>query len=284
MDPGWAGTGPRTRDRCPCGGVRHLGTDPCGRPASGGRKRRRRPDRIGGPHRLPGPPACRPSREEETPGRADPDEPALGRSRDGLSTKVHLAGDTVHDHWPSRQRRPGGRRPGLQTVMAAIRVPRCGPGNREPDPGTVLANRAYSSRAIRIPLRRRGIPADVPQPSDQIGHRLRRGRAGGRPPVFDVGTARERVGDALPWIPPHLHGVVGRLGQVSGRGLAAFPSREDALRAARDRRHDRLDPHPEGVRADPSLLVRPPGAGALGTLSPGRREAALSVGSARVAS
>ncbi|KOU84383.1 hypothetical protein ADK94_18280 [Streptomyces sp. XY593] len=57
---------------------------------------------------------------------------------------------------------------------------------------------------------------------------------------------------------------------------AAFPSREVALRGARE--------IGEEIRADPSFRVRPPGAGALGTLSPGRREAALSVGSARVAS
>lgn len=50
----------------------------------------------------------------------------------------------------------------------------------------VLADRAYSSRAIRARLRRRGIRAVIPQPADQIGHRLRRGRAGGRPPGFDA--------------------------------------------------------------------------------------------------
>jgi hypothetical protein len=33
----------------------------------------------------------------------------------------------------------------------------------------VLADRAYSSRAIRCHLRRRGIRAVIPKPSDQIG-------------------------------------------------------------------------------------------------------------------
>ncbi len=34
-------------------------------------------------------------------------------------------------------------------------------------------------------LRQRGITAVIPQPSDQVRHRIRRGSAGGRPPGFD---------------------------------------------------------------------------------------------------
>ncbi|GAA3116729.1 hypothetical protein GCM10010521_00630 [Streptomyces rameus] len=56
----------------------------------------------------------------------------------------------------------------------------------------VLADRAYSSRAIRGHLRRRGIRAVIPQPADQIGHRVRRGRRGGRPPGFDRETYKQR--------------------------------------------------------------------------------------------
>ncbi|MCE3033758.1 transposase, partial [Streptomyces sp. CMSTAAHL-2] len=59
-------------------------------------------------------------------------------------------------------------------------------------PTMVLADRAYSSRAIRSHLRRRQIRAVIPQPSDQIGHRLRRGRHGGRPPDFDVDAYKQR--------------------------------------------------------------------------------------------
>jgi transposase len=44
---------------------------------------------------------------------------------------------------------------------------------------------AYSSRAIRSHLRRRGIKAVIPEPADQVRNRLKRGRRGGRPPVFD---------------------------------------------------------------------------------------------------
>ncbi len=47
-------------------------------------------------------------------------------------------------------------------------------------------DKAYSSRAIRAHLRACGITAAIPEPSDQIGHRKRRGSAGGRPPLFDA--------------------------------------------------------------------------------------------------
>ncbi|MGW6900289.1 IS5 family transposase [Streptomyces sp. NPDC054919] len=124
---------------------------------------------------------------------AEPDDHALGRSRGGLSAKVHLASDSLA--------RPlalcvtagqAGDAPAFATVMAGIRVPRSGPGRPRTRPDAVLADRAYSSRAIRNHLRRRGIRAVIPQPSDQIGHRLRRGRAGGRPPAFDAEAYRQR--------------------------------------------------------------------------------------------
>ena len=59
-------------------------------------------------------------------------------------------------------------------------------------PDVVLADRAYSSRAIREHLRRRGIRAVIPVPVDQRGHRLRRGSRGGRPPAFDRETYKQR--------------------------------------------------------------------------------------------
>ncbi|GGW13094.1 hypothetical protein GCM10018980_76280 [Streptomyces capoamus] len=76
--------------------------------------------------------------------------------------------------------------------MARIRVPRTGSGRPRTRPTVVLADRAYSSRAIRSHLRRRQIRAVIPQPSDQIGHRLRRGRQGGRPPAFDADAYKQR--------------------------------------------------------------------------------------------
>jgi transposase len=85
-----------------------------------------------------------------------------------------------------------GDAPAFEAVMAAIRVPRGRSGRPRTRPDSVLADRAYSSRAIRSHLRRRGIRAVIPQPSDQIGHRLRRGRLGGRPPAFDAEAYKQR--------------------------------------------------------------------------------------------
>ncbi|MGW8353333.1 IS5 family transposase [Streptomyces wedmorensis] len=122
----------------------------------------------------------------------EPDDHALGRSRGGLSTKIHLAAD-------SRCRSlafvltPGQAEdaPAFTQVMARLRVPRpvCRPRTT---PETVLADKAYSSRAIRTHLRRRGIRAVIPQPADQAANRKRRGSQGGRPPVFDREAYKQR--------------------------------------------------------------------------------------------
>jgi transposase len=56
----------------------------------------------------------------------------------------------------------------------------------------VLADKAYSSRAIREHLRKRGIRAVIPVPADQRVHRLRRGSRGGRPPAFDREAYKQR--------------------------------------------------------------------------------------------
>ncbi|MFJ4467488.1 IS5 family transposase [Streptomyces sp. NPDC089424] len=133
------------------------------------------------------------ARKKGALGRSEPHDHALGRSRGGLSTKVHLASDSqarpLALHVTAGQ---AGDAPAFEAVMARIRVPRTGLGRPRTRPALVLADRAYSSRAIRAHLRRRGIRAVIPQPADQIGHRLRRGRAGGRPPGFDAETYKAR--------------------------------------------------------------------------------------------
>lgn len=75
--------------------------------------------------------------------------------------------------------------------MANLRVPRP-VGRPRITPQVILADKAYSSRAIREHLRRRGIRAVIPQPADQTAHRKRRGRAGGRPPAFDRDAYTQR--------------------------------------------------------------------------------------------
>ncbi|MFJ8627864.1 transposase [Kitasatospora sp. NPDC093550] len=78
----------------------------------------------------------------------------------------------------------GGDASAFEHVMAALRVPGS-VGRPRTRPLVALADRAYSPRAIREHLRRRGIRVVVPQPADQIANRKRRGCQGGRPPAFD---------------------------------------------------------------------------------------------------
>jgi transposase len=77
-------------------------------------------------------------------------------------------------------------------VLDGIRVPRVGTGRPRRTPTRVLSDKAYSSRAIRHLLRRRGIAVTIPERRDQAANRRRRGRLGGRPPAFDEELYRER--------------------------------------------------------------------------------------------
>ncbi|MGW6099970.1 IS5 family transposase [Streptomyces sp. NPDC055157] len=111
---------------------------------------------------------------------------ALGRSRGGLTTKIHLSAD-------GRCRplsliiTPGQRADCTQfePVMDKIRVPRLGAGRLRRLPDSVAADKAYSNGLIRSYLRRRGIRHVIPEKSDSRTARWRRGSDGGRPPGFD---------------------------------------------------------------------------------------------------
>ncbi len=80
----------------------------------------------------------------------------------------------------------------FDTVLQAVRVPRLTVGRPRRRPETVIADKAYSSRAIRSGLRRRGIRAVIPERADQVAGRRRRGSAGGRPPAFDSEQYKNR--------------------------------------------------------------------------------------------
>jgi transposase len=77
-------------------------------------------------------------------------------------------------------------------VITGIRMPRPGSGRPWTRPRRVLADKGYSSRAIRTYLRGRGITATIPERRDQQANRHRRGTAGGRPPAFDRVAYRRR--------------------------------------------------------------------------------------------
>lgn len=80
----------------------------------------------------------------------------------------------------------------LTPLLAQLAVARLGPGRARTRPTAVIGDKAYSSRGARAMLRTRGIKAVIPQRADEVGHRLRRGTAGGRPPAFDPLTYKGR--------------------------------------------------------------------------------------------
>jgi transposase len=85
-----------------------------------------------------------------------------------------------------------GDSPQLAATLDGICVPRIGPGRPRRRPDQVIADKAYSSRANRAYLRRRGIGAVIPERDDQLDHRRRRGPKGGRPCAFDDLAYRDR--------------------------------------------------------------------------------------------
>lgn len=119
----------------------------------------------------------------------------MGRSRGGWTTKIHLAVDKAGRPLAIRLT-PGqaGDNPELIPLLDDIDVPvrdGAAPTDRS-RPDTVVADKAYSHPSTRMALRRRGIKACIPERSDQIEHRRRKGSTGGRPPKFDAGVYRGR--------------------------------------------------------------------------------------------
>ncbi|MFG3365033.1 transposase [Streptomyces sp. NPDC048156] len=106
---------------------------------------------------------------------------ALGRSRGGLTTKIHVAAEG-RCRPLSLLITPGQRADCTQfePVMGKIRVPRTGVGRPRRIPDSVSADKAYSNRTIRTYLRKRGIRHVIPEKKDHEAARLRRGSRGGR--------------------------------------------------------------------------------------------------------
>ncbi|WP_370417629.1 IS5 family transposase [Streptomyces sp. QH1-20] len=119
------------------------------------------------------------------PAQHRPDE-ALGRSRGGLSTKIHLAGEgglrplalmVTPGQW--------GDAPHMIPVLERIRVPRPSGGHPRTRSDHLRGDKAYSSRHNRRYLRRRQIKHTIPERRDRRTHRQNRGSQGGRPTSFD---------------------------------------------------------------------------------------------------
>ena len=126
-------------------------------------------------------------------GATAPDREALGRSRGGVSTKIHIAADS-RCRPVARVTTAGQRHDSLafEAVMVDVCIHRPGGDRPRTRPSGVLADKAYSTRKIRLSLRRKGIRATIPEPANQIAGRRARGSKGGRPPAFDPETYKQR--------------------------------------------------------------------------------------------
>jgi len=133
--------------------------------------------------------------QKEPPGgrHDEPADHALGRSRGGWTTKTHLACEQGRKLMAvvvtAGQR---GDSPQFASVLDRITIARLGRGRPRTRPDMVLADRAYTSKANRAYLRRRGIRACIPSKTDQDAHRKAKGSKGGRPPAFDPLTYQQR--------------------------------------------------------------------------------------------
>lgn len=116
----------------------------------------------------------------------------LGRSRGGLTSKVHLAAD--------RKCRPlafvltagqAADSPHFMSVLEAVRI-RLPVGRPRTRPDAVAADKAYSSRGNRAYLRKRNIKAVIPEKKDQAANRKKKGSRGGRPVSHDTDLYKER--------------------------------------------------------------------------------------------
>ena len=83
---------------------------------------------------------------------AEPGREALGRSLGGLSTEIHLARKALPPAGPDPQPRPARRLPRFIPLMQTIRITRRGTWRPRTRPGTVIGDKAYSSRYYKREL------------------------------------------------------------------------------------------------------------------------------------
>ena len=117
----------------------------------------------------------------------------LGRSRGGLTSKIHLAVDG-RGLPMSILVTPGqaGDNPELLPLLDQVNVRAPWSGRPRRRPRRVIADKAYSHPVTRRQLRARGIGFTCPERSDQIARRKAKGPAGGRPPTFDKDIYKQR--------------------------------------------------------------------------------------------
>lgn len=162
--------------------------------------------------------------------RNEPDDHALGRSRGGLSTKIHLAADS-HARPLALTVTAGqaGDAPAFETVMACIRVPRSGPGRPRTRPVMILADRAihpvawpgHTDRQARDRLSSRSPPRRHPHLDTPLTAKQTEPSRPGAPTHWPIAAKATRCAATQPPRP------------TTHRPIAAVPTRRAATRAAR---------------------------------------------------
>ena len=116
----------------------------------------------------------------------EPADHALGRSRGGLSTKIHALTDRLC--CPLTVLLSPGQAGDNPHLVPLLEAHHAGDGEKF----RLLADKAYSHPSTRKQLRARRIPHTIPERADQIARRKAKGPDGGRPPAFDAGIYKDR--------------------------------------------------------------------------------------------
>jgi putative transposase len=125
------------------------------------------------------------SNHKKWPG--EPADHALGRSRGGLSTKIHALTDaSCAPVTLALTAGQAGDNPVLVPLLTGHLTKTANRGFR------LLADKAYSHDSTRARLRQMRVKHTIPERCDQIARRKAKGSAGGRPPGFDPAVYAHR--------------------------------------------------------------------------------------------
>ena len=135
---------------------------------------------------MPGPGSSQGADPSYTFSSDEPADHAIGRSRGGLTTKIHALTDQ-HCSPLTVQLSAGqaGDNPMLWPLLKEHRSATRGRFR-------LLGDKAYSHNSTRSQLRKMKITHTIPERSVQIAWRKAKGSAGGRPPAFDPGLYSNR--------------------------------------------------------------------------------------------
>lgn len=117
----------------------------------------------------------------------EPGDHGLGRSRGGLSTRIHTLADQATATVVVRL--TGGQAEDNPQLLPLIDdLTDAGHRGRF----RLLADKGYTYPSTRQALRQRKIPHTIPERADQIAQRKAKGSRGDRPPSFDPDTYKKR--------------------------------------------------------------------------------------------